>query len=288
MSRAARASTCRSTGADPINPVRATPAAAAPPASTARRPERPLAWLLAAGIVLWIVTARSMGGMDAGPGTPLGALATFLASWVLMMAAMMLPAELRFTLAYARFAGDEAGTPVRGKVAGFLVGYLLVWTVYGLLAWLLDALLRAHAPAAFAWQVHGPQWAGAVVIGAGLFQFSRWKQACLMHCISPFGFFMRHWYAGMRGALRLGATHGLYCVGCCWALMATMFAVGVMSLYWMMLLAVAMFIEKMAPARLRIAPLLGVTLVLLGLWIALDPASVPGLTAPSADRHHLH
>jgi len=250
---------------------------------------RLLAVLGVAILTTWILAARSMGGMDAGPGTPLGPFWGFIAGWVLMMSAMMLPAEWRFTLAYARYAREESPrSPLALSLAAFVFGYLLVWSSYGAIAWLLDGLLRAFAPAALAWDAQGPRAAGAVVIVAGLFQFSRWKHACLTHCVSPFGFFMQHWHTGLAGAVRLGATHGLYCIGCCWALMAMMFAVGVMSLYWMMVLATVMFIEKTAPARWRIAPVLGCALIALGLWIAWDPASVPGLTMPGSVGHHAH
>lgn len=226
-----------------------------------------------------------MGGMDAGPGTPLGSFAGFVTSWVLMLAAMMLPAELRFTATFVRMAREESGAPSGSRVSAFLGGYLLVWLGYGVLAWVLDRALRALAPASLDWTVVGPPLAGLVTIGAGLFQFSRWKQACLMHCVSPFGFFMRRWHAGFAGALRLGVTHGLYCLGCCWALMAVMFAVGVMSLHWMTLLGLAMFVEKAAPKTLRVASALGFALVVLGAWILLDPVNVPGFTLPRAVQH---
>ncbi len=252
------------------------------------RQDRTVGILFAAVLAAWILVARTMGGMDGGPGTPLGPFPAFLASWVLMLAAMMLPAELRFTLVFARMNRDESPDAGGGRVPAFLAGYACVWSLYGGLAWGLDAVLRALAPPFLAWTAHGPTAAGLVVVAAGLFQFSRWKQACLTHCVSPFGFFTRHWHVGLAGAARLGFTHGLYCLGCCWALMAVMFAVGVMSLYWMSLLGFAMFIEKLAPAGLRLAPVIGVALVVLGIWIAWDPASVPGLTLPTTVLHHRH
>jgi len=229
-----------------------------------------------------------MGGMDGGPGTPLGPFPAFVAAWVLMLAAMMLPSELRFALVFARIKRDESPTAGTLPLVAFVAGYFLVWTAYGLLAWGLDAGLRALSPGFLAWDAHGPTAAGLVVVAAGLFQFTRWKQACLTHCVSPFGFFTQHWHPGVVGAIRLGLTHGLYCLGCCWALMAVMFAVGVMSLYWMSLLALAMFVEKIAPFGLRLAPFIGLSLVVLGVLIVLDPASVPGLTQPGHAVGHAH
>jgi predicted metal-binding membrane protein len=270
---------------DPINEAAAGQSHAGP---RRRRPERLIACLVAVALAAWIVTARTMGGMDAGPGTPLGPLPVFVAAWVLMLAAMMLPAELRFALVFARMRRDESPAAGAADLVAFVAGYFLVWTGYGVAAWLVDAALRELAPDFLAWNAHGPVAAGLVVVAAGLFQFSRWKQACLTHCVSPFGFFTRHWHTGLAGAARLGITHGIYCIGCCWALMAVMFAVGVMSLYWMSLLTLAMFVEKIAPFGLRLAPIIGLTLVVLGVFLAVDPASVPGLTLPDRSIGHSH
>ncbi|MGE0487072.1 MAG: DUF2182 domain-containing protein [Gammaproteobacteria bacterium] len=253
------------------------------------RPDRLIAILVLVVLFAWGATIVNMGGMDDGPGTALGPLAVFLVSWVLMMIAMMLPAELRFTLAYVRAARAAQPGPLGPRVGAFLAGYLATWVAYGVIAWLLDRALRSLAPAALAWDAQGPLLAGAVVVAAGLFQFTPWKQACLTHCVSPFGFFMQHWHDDLGGALRLGATHGIYCVGCCWALMAVMFAVGVMSLLWMTVLALAMLFEKLAPVGWRVAPVLGMALIVLGAWLAFEPSSVPGLTLPGSAVHlHLH
>jgi predicted metal-binding membrane protein len=253
-----------------------------------------LAGLAGFTLLAWIATARLMGGMDAGPGTPLGSFAGFVVTWAVMMTAMMLPAEMRFTLAFARFARDEhAGEPApdgdRRRIAAFLGGYLLSWTTFGVLAWIADRALRALAPSALAWDSHGPLAAGAVIVLAGAYQLSPWKQTCLQHCVSPLAFFLQHWRDGLGGAARMGITHGWYCIGCCWALMVMLFALGIMSLYWMSLLAVLMFAEKVLPVGPRFARVLATGLVGLGLWVAIAPGSVPGLTLPGdAVVHRAH
>lgn len=246
-----------------------------------------IAGVTGATLLAWIATARLMGGMDAGPGTPLGGFGWFVVSWVVMMAAMMLPAELRFTLAYAHFARGEGGA-VGTRVAAFLTGYLLAWTVFGALAWGGDRVLRALAPAALGWAAYGPWLAGLVVGLAGLYQVSPWKARCLEHCVSPLAFFMQRWRPGHAGGLRLGLAHGAWCIGCCWLLMTMLFALGVMSLFWMALLTVLMFAEKVLPLGRGYARGLAVALLVLGGWVAVAPASVPGLTLPGMPGLHGH
>lgn len=252
-----------------------------------RGPAAVIAGLTGVTLVCWILTARLMGGMDAGPGTPLGGFAGFLVSWTVMMAAMMLPAELRFTLAFAQFARTEATRPALAVIF-FLGGYLLCWGGFGALAWLGDRGLRAVFAPVLAWDAWGPETTGTVLAIAGLYQVSRWKQACLDHCISPFAFFVQHWRPGPRGALRMGLAHGAYCIGCCWSLMLVLFALGIMSLYWMTLLALAMFAEKVLPVGRGYARGLALGLVVLGVWVAVAPATVPGLVQPGAVTGHAH
>jgi predicted metal-binding membrane protein len=237
----------------------------------------------------WIATARLMGGMDAGPGTPLGGFSWFLVTWIIMMAAMMLPSEMRFALVFAQLSRQEREEGNSGAQTWlFVSGYLLTWTLYGVLAYGVDWMLRAHAPDFCAWGQYGPMIAGGVISAAGVYQLSSLKQACLRHCISPLSFFMQRWRSGSLGALRMGIEHGVLCIGCCWGLMLVLFALGVMSLFWMSLLAVAMFVEKVSPWGERLAKPLAAALLVLGLWVAGSPETVPGLTQPTSTLQEMH
>lgn len=248
-----------------------------------------LAALVGAIFVTWVATVRLMGGMDAGPGTPLGGFGWFVGTWLIMMAAMMLPSEMRFALFFAHFSRDTPSEATSGVPTWLFVGgYLLTWTVYGILAYGLDWAVRAGAPDFCSWEQSGPLLAGGTIIAAGVYQLSPLKQACLRHCISPLSFFMRRWRPGSFGALRMGVEHGLLCIGCCWGLMLVLFAVGVMSLFWMSLLAAVMFGEKVLPWGARLTRPLAVTLLALGFWVAVAPDTVPFLTQPdAAPAHHL-
>jgi predicted metal-binding membrane protein len=164
----------------------------------------------------------------------------------------------------------------------FVSGYLGVWIAFGLLAYAIYRAVAAFGPGALAWDRRGPWIAGAAVIAAGAYQLTPLKRACLRHCRSPLHFLLARWRPGRLGALRMGATHGAYCTGCCWALMLVLFAVGVMSVFWMLVVTGIVFAEKVLPAGERLSRALAVALVALGLWIASAPATVPGLTTPPA------
>ena len=247
-----------------------------------------LAGLVAAILVTWIATARLMGGMDAGPGTPLGGFGWFVGSWIVMMAAMMLPSEMRFALVFAQLSHDGGSLPSGANMQTwlFLSGYLVIWTGYGVGAYGIDWLVRASMPHFLAWEEYGPVLAGGVIAAAGVYQLSPLKQACLRHCVSPVSFFMQRWRSGAWGALRLGMEHGILCVGCCWGLMLILFALGVMSLFWMLLLAVVMFAEKVLPWGPHLTRPLAVGLCVLGIWVAAAPTTVPFLTQPGAQQMH--
>jgi predicted metal-binding membrane protein len=163
----------------------------------------------------------------------------------------------------------------------FVGGYLLAWTAYGLAAYGLFRALRAVWPAALAWDEHGPLLAGGAICLAGLYQLTPLKRACLRHCRSPLHFVLHGFRSGPLGALRMGVEHGAICVGCCFGLMLILWALGVMSLLWMAIVAAVIFAEKALPLGDRLPRAIAVCLVGLGLWVALAPASVPGLTQPA-------
>jgi predicted metal-binding membrane protein len=239
--------------------------------------------LVAVAFVTWLVTLDRMEGMDAGPGTDPGALGWFVGVWVTMMAAMMLPSALPMVLLFARVSRGRAGRgwarPV--PVAAFVGGYLATWTVYGLVAYGIYHAVDAVAGNALAWDRAGPYVAGIAVAVAGLYQLTPIKDVCLRHCRTPLHFLVHDWRDGIPGAARMGAEHGLYCIGCCWGLMLALFAIGVMSIFWMALVAAVIFVEKVVPLGRYISYAVAAALMGLGIWIAAAPDSVPRLTDPA-------
>lgn len=161
----------------------------------------------------------------------------------------------------------------------FIVGYLLVWTAIGAITWVLVQVASDAAGylGAATREVWGPPALGAVLVLAGLYQLTPLKRICLDHCRSPFGFVMQHWREGYGGALRMGVVHGLYCLGCCWALFAVLVAAGVMSLAWMLLLTLVVFAEKVLPGGRRASQVVGVAFLLLGVVVATSVADFPGI-----------
>jgi len=235
-----------------------------------------VASLLAAALVAWIVTVQRMRGMDAGPGTDLGALGWYIGIWMTMMAAMMLPSTAPVVVMFSRVR-EGAPTWV------FVLGYLLAWAGYGLAAYAVYRGIRASAPSFLAWDDRGPWVAGGALIAAGLYQLTPLKSACLRHCRSPLHLLL-HGRPGRLGAMWMGAKHGGYCVSCCLGLMLALFALGVMSLFWMAVVAAAILVEKALPGGEMVARVLAVVLIALGIWVAVSPASVPGLVQPTQMR----
>ena len=227
--------------------------------------------LLGAALCAWIVCVERMRGMDAGPGTDLGGLGWFLGIWLTMMAAMMLPSVAPTVLLFASIRKE-------GHVWAFVVGYMLAWTGYGLTAYAVYRVVRTLAPSSVAWDAQGPWVAGGALATAGLYQLTPVKRACLRHCRSPLHFLF-HGPAGRVGAVRMGTAHGGYCVGCCTGLMVALFALGVMSLFWMAVVAGVVAVEKALRGQ-AFSLMLAVALVGLGIWIGVSPASVPGLEQP--------
>jgi predicted metal-binding membrane protein len=261
------------------------------PAAAARRPVRitpvlTVAALLAVALVTWAVTIERMRGMDEGPGTDLGALGWFIGVWVTMTAAMMLPSTAPMVLMVRTASGRRGrGHPAASATTAlFLAGYLAAWTVYGLAAYGAFRVLEAHHPAFLAWGREGPVVAGAAVIAAGAYQLTPLKRACLRHCRTPLHFVMHRWRSGAAGALAMGLEHGAWCLGCCLGLMLVLFAVGVMSLAWMAVVALVIFAEKVLPGGARLSAPVAVCLLALGAVIAVAPGRVPGLTDPAMTR----
>ncbi|MBI4695020.1 MAG: DUF2182 domain-containing protein [Gammaproteobacteria bacterium] len=185
--------------------------------------------------------------------------------WIAMMIAMMTPAILPTLLVFARLEGRQrAGT---AQLAAFAAGYLVLWSGFGLLAaglqWWLHGANALHTAAL----ATSPRAAGTILIAAGLYQFTPFKSACLSHCQSPLGFLLGHWRDGTAGAFRMGLAHGRYCLGCCAALMAVMFAGGVMSLGTMAAVSAIILLERLLPSG-RVASW-GPGLALLGWGVAL-------------------
>jgi len=248
-------------------------------------PARPQVLLVGALLVLaavcWVVTEQRMGGMAAGPGADLGTLGSYTVIWVTMMAAMMFPSVAPVVVLYDRLragrrARGERGPGVEGT-ALFVGGYLVAWTVAGLAAYALLEAARALDPAVLAWERAGRELAAAVVLLGGAYQLTPVKDVCLTRCRGPLSFVLEHWRPGRAGALRMGAIHGGWCVGCCWALMATLFALGVMSLGWMAFVAALIAVEKLLPHRRLASRAVAVVLVVLGLAMLLVPGAVPGM-----------
>ncbi len=246
--------------------------------------------LIAAAFVTWLVTIDRMRGMDDGPGTNLGGLGWFVGVWVTMMAAMMLPSVAPMVLTFARVTGQRAR---RGQAAFvpawvFVGAYLAIWALYGLFAYGVFRLVNAAGSGFLAWDRAGPYVAGGAVAAAGLYQLTPLKEVCLRHCRGPLHFILGGWRDGWTGAVRMGAEHGLFCVGCCWGLFVSLFAVGVMSLFWMAAIAAVIFAEKVLPHGERLSRLFALCFVALGIWIAAAPSSVPGLKEPgSAPAMHM-
>jgi predicted metal-binding membrane protein len=245
--------------------------------------------LLVLAVVAWLVTDDRMGGMDSTPGMDLGGLGFYATVWVTMMAAMMFPSVAPTVMMYDRL---RAGHLERGKGAAadatglFVLGYLLVWTVAGLAAYGLFELVRSIDPAFLAWDEAGRYITGGVIVAAAVYQVTPLKQACLVKCRSPMMFLAERWRHGRLGALELGTRHGAWCLGCCWALMAALFAVGVMSLGWMALIAAFIAAEKLLPWPVATRRTVAVLLLALGLGVAFFPGEVPGFSEPSGAMHH--
>jgi predicted metal-binding membrane protein len=261
--------------ADQAAPAAVTGSVQALPSRQLAVPWIALAALAAGAWAVTIVLARAMGN---GPGTMGLALPAFLGLWVVMMAAMMLPSVAPVAVLWTRLiSGASAGFGRAVRMSLFLSGYLLVWAAFGALAFAAltgtGRLLTASPTAA--------KWLGvAILITAGAYQLSPWKDWCLRHCRSPVGALM--YYVGFKGRsrdVRVGLHHGATCAGCCWGLMIVLIAVGVMNFAVMAALAVVIFAEKLWRYGKPFGQAVGVVLVAAGVLAVWFPWLLPGLHA---------
>ena len=223
--------------------------------------------------------------MDDGPGTDPGSLGFYLTAWVAMMAAMMLPSAAPMVVAHSMVQRRrrELGRADRGvgQTLAFVTGYLVAWSAFGVVAYGLFELVRSFEIAALDWD-RGGRWALAGVLAlAAAYQLTPLKDACLSRCRSPLAFVVGSWRPGRSGALKMGMEHGGWCIGCCWALMATLFALGFMSLTWMLLVAALVALEKLLPWKRSATAAIAVLLLGLALAVALVPDQIPGLNLPA-------
>jgi predicted metal-binding membrane protein len=179
------------------------------------------------------------------------------------------------------YASVERG---RGGTPFFVAGYVLAWTAFGLLAYALYELGRSLDIGALAWDRDGPYLAAAVIAVAAIYQLTGLKDACLSKCRNPVGFVATAWRDGRLGALTMGVHHGGWCIGCCWGLMAVLFAVGLMSVAWMVVIALVIAAEKLVPWKRVANGAIAAILVALAIGVAWAPEKVPGLTLPDSSQ----
>jgi len=227
---------------------------------------------LALGYTAWLATGFDMSGMmsPAFVSWSGGHFAFMLAMWIVMMIGMMTPSVAPMVLLYAGIARQSAGRGARFAPAGwFASGYLLAWIAFAALAtlaqWWLESLALITPMMAGTGHLAG----GVILILAGIYQWLPVKQACLVECSAPLSFVQRHggFSSSARGSVRLGVLHGLYCIGCCWALMALLFVFGVMNLVWIAGLMIYVLLEKLLPNPRVLSRVAGVAAIAAGAWM---------------------
>jgi predicted metal-binding membrane protein len=237
-----------------------------------------IAALFALAAIGWWWTLGQMRGMDNGPWTDLGAVGWFLGVWVVMMAAMMFPSVSPTVALYSRMTRERS--LVRPFV--FALGYLVTWAAAGALVFTAAFALDRVVGHVLDWSRGGRWVAGATLLVAAVYELTPLKDACLGKCRSPLGVLLGSWREGPAGALRMGAQNGAWCVGCCWALMASFFALGIMSAVWMAIVAGFIAVEKTLPWRHVASYGTAAVLLALGLLLFASPDAVPGLTIPTS------
>ena len=219
-----------------------------------------------------------MRDMDNGPWTDLGTFGWFLGVWVVMMAAMMFPSVSPTVALYSRLTKARSGvSPLL-----FALGYLVTWAATGALAFAVAFAGGRTVGDVVSWDRAGRWVAAATLVIAAAYELTPFKDVCLGKCRSPLGLLLGSWRDGRWGALRMGLKNGAWCVGCCWALMASFFALGIMSVVWMAIVAGLIAIEKTLPWPRVATYSTAAALLVLGVLLLAVPDAVPGLTVPSS------
>ena len=237
------------------------------------------AWL---GRMLWDMTAMPVDGVMAMPPGGAAYLGWLVIMWLVMMAAMMLPSAAPMTLAFADFSSGRDRRADGRAVGAFVSGYVAAWAAFSLVAATVQwGLEHGSLMSSMTMAVSNETIAGCVLIAAGLYQWTPLKHVCLRNCRSPIGFLMTQWRDGPAGAALMGWRHGLFCVGCCWALMALLFVAGVMNALWIVGLTLFVVVEKVAPHGDTIARAAGVGLMLAGRMDDVLMLAAYGLRGPN-------
>jgi predicted metal-binding membrane protein len=231
--------------------------------------------LLAWAYLVYLASTLSLSSMSMDISMPSqqswGIMDTSLTfgMWVVMMVAMMTPSAVPVILMYRTISQKQhkAHAPIY-SIWLFLLGYLVTWAGFSAAATLAQWGLHSLALLTPMMASASPLLGGALLITAGIYQFTPFKDACLSHCRTPMGFLLTEWRGGKLGPLVMGMRHGLYCVGCCWLLMALLFVGGVMNLVWVAFIAAYILVEKVAPARIWLTRISGIAAIAWGLWLA--------------------
>jgi predicted metal-binding membrane protein len=229
-------------------------------------------WLALLWLVFYHCHPLAVMTMPMSPTWSAGNALAVLVMWFLMMVAMMLPSAWPMVAMHKKMATRQ------GRIKEsylFASAYVLMWLFFSVAAVLLQwvfQLQKAINPASL---TTSTTISVLLLLLAGLFQFSTLKAVCLEKCRSPVGFFMTHWAAGPTGALKMGLRHGLFCLGCCWALMLLLFVGGVMNLFWVLVLTVAVIVEKIFPWGRLVSKALGGVLLVAAAYLAISAYSAP-------------
>jgi predicted metal-binding membrane protein len=252
-----------------------TTVAAVPP-TVARQRNVILVTLLAlagAGWIVFLNQARQPMGMHhaMGPDLTMGrSWPLFLAMWVAMMVAMMFPAAAPMVLMYGRMQRSDPPS-----VALFTGTYIALWFAFGVLAYLLSAMVESAASGSEWIAMNWGRAGGILLVVAGVYQITPFKDICLRHCRSPLSFVMTRWRDGRGGAVRMGLAHGLYCMGCCWLLFLILIPLGVMNVAAMTAVAGVVFVEKAVPRGRSIGLVASAVLIIYGVAVVAHPSLLP-------------